>query len=136
MDPGLVLGLALVRCARHAARYRGRPRLERWLEGEVDAAIDALVAEGGGTPEPGGPWAELAAPRGLAPEAMRRACGEFNRLPLAAREAFFRLVLERASLDELARRSRLSATELARQARGALRVFLVRAAEDPEEGGA
>ena len=130
MDAGRVHRRALVLCARHAGRYRGRPGLERWLERQIDAAIDALLEEEGGSPAEEGPWAVLAAPLGLAAEAMCCAAGEFNRLPVEVREAFFRLVLEKVSLDELARLSPRSATELARQARRALQIFLDRTAEE------
>ena len=55
---------------------------------------------------------------------MRDACSAFNRLPSAERRAFFDLVLQAGSLDELAREGEGSATEIARRARRALDVIL------------
>lgn len=143
---------SLARIARGARRYRGNPSLERWLEREVDAAIDATLAEeleldrsraleprvaDSGSPRDDarevGAWAELARPLGLPPRAMRSACARFNALPSEEREAFVQLVLERRSPDELARASGRTLTELARRARRGVEAVLASGAEPERE---
>jgi DNA-directed RNA polymerase specialized sigma24 family protein len=137
---------ALARCARFAQRYAGRPELATWLDEIVDAAVEDLVREDTGT-DGGAEVAEvasdtafiaLARPLGLEPAAMRRACAAFNRLPAIDRASFFDLVIDGGSLDELARRSGESASEIARRARRALDVLLqvpavVPAPREPDE---
>lgn len=123
---------ALALTARHAPAYRGRPGLEEWLGALVDRALDEVIAEevellelvpSSREPELG-TFAELARPLALLPREARRACARFNRAPRESRAAFFELVLERAPLDELARRTTLAAPELARRARRALLALL------------
>jgi DNA-directed RNA polymerase specialized sigma24 family protein len=70
---------------------------------------------------------------GLDPDAARAACAKFDRLPLPAREAFFRLVLEGRSLEEVSAELAASATEVARGARRALDVLLASAPPLPTE---
>jgi DNA-directed RNA polymerase specialized sigma24 family protein len=123
---------ALARCARFAQRYTGRPDLATWLDEIVDAAIEDLLREDAGADgdaeaseaAPDTAFVALARPLGLEPSAMRRACAAFNRLPVPDRRAFFDLVIDGGSLDELARRSGENASELARRARRALDVLL------------
>jgi hypothetical protein len=71
-----------------------------------------------------GAFLALARPLGLEPAAMGRACAAFNRLPLAERAAFFALVIQARSLDDLARESGEGATDIARRARRALDAIL------------
>lgn len=123
---------ALALCAREAPRYRGRPALDAWLGDQVERALEERLAEEArllGEPaparsDPAGAFAHFAIPLGLAPEEVRRGCARFNRLPQESRAAFFALVLERGSLDELARGGDAGATELARRARRALLALL------------
>jgi DNA-directed RNA polymerase specialized sigma24 family protein len=70
-------------------------------------------------------FAALARPLGLEPRAMGRACLAFNRLPLPERRAFHALVIAGRTLDEIARESGESATDIARRARRALDAILV-----------
>jgi DNA-directed RNA polymerase specialized sigma24 family protein len=140
--------LALV--ARHAARYRGRPEFGAWLDGLVAEAVQSILREEAEREcsldvanEDRGRGADacrersaahetlvpavflaLAKPLGLEPAAMGRACAAFNRLPTTDRTAFFALVLDSRSLDELARESGESATEIARHARRGLDAIL------------
>lgn len=123
---------ALALCARHAPSYRGRPALEEWLTLLVDRALDEVIDEEAqrlvrsstSHEVEDGAFAQLARPLGLAPEEARRACARFNRLPQEQREAFHAWVLERGTLDELARRTGLGASEFARRARRALSALL------------
>lgn len=100
----------LARCARAAPSYRGRPELDKWLDALVDEALrdllredDERAAPGATAPEPEGALVELSRPLGLDARSLAVACRAFNRLPVDERRAFFRLVLEGRSLDELAR---------------------------------
>jgi DNA-directed RNA polymerase specialized sigma24 family protein len=133
---------ALARCARFANRYPGRPDLDEWLDQIVREAIEDLLREDlelarsldRDGAEPSAAFTALARPLGLDPAAMRRACAAFNRLGAADREAFFELLIEGRSLDELARARGEGATELARRARRALEVLLhERAAADAQD---
>ena len=146
---------ALARCARAAPAYRGRPALDAWVDARVSEALLELLREDDERRdeeprgvEPDAALVALAKPLGLDPERLARACRAFNRLPVEDRRAFFRLVLERRSLDELACDSRsvtrratrgasdgASATSLARGARRALRVLLAEA-PPPEDSPA
>jgi DNA-directed RNA polymerase specialized sigma24 family protein len=128
--------------ARHAVRYRGRPEVDEWLAQLCEEAIASVLREDGDAerrPLASGPreqvqdpwrdhgtaFAALARPLGLEPEAMGRACFAFNRLPPGERRAFFALVIAGRTLDDLARESGESATDVARRARRALDAILV-----------
>lgn len=147
---------ALARAARFAVRYRGRPALHEWLQERVDEAVEDLrreqaglrvrpLAEGAGgpgapadrghrgDPRDSGAWHALGAPIGLDPEVLPAVCAAFNACPRDERRAFFRLVIEGASLDEEARRAAVSGSEYARRARRALDAIL-QAAEDAGSG--
>jgi|RhiMethySRZTD1v2_1073278.scaffolds.fasta_scaffold467860_3 hypothetical protein len=129
-DADRVLLRALALTARAAPRYRGQPEIEEWLGARVDEALAELLEEGDEAPPPAegasapGAFQVLATPLGLDPHAMSRACARFHRLPFAERRAFFDLVLHARSLDELARSSGESATEIARRARRGLEALL------------
>src|SRR5262245_3230055 len=100
---------ALARIARAAVRYDGRPEIGAWLAAIVRESIEELVREDLETEgaaagdETAGAMGQLAAPLGLDPAAMSRACAAFNRLPQPDRRAFFDLVIQARSLDELCR---------------------------------
>ncbi len=137
--------------ARHALHYRGRPEVDAWIRGLADDAIASLLREDAeaerrgpadrssassarvteAPPDPesgrehGAAFAALARPLGLEPHAMGRACLAFNRLPQAERRAFHALVIAGRTLDEVARDSGESATDIARRARRALDAVLV-----------
>ena len=123
---------ALARCARFACRYQGRPEIDVWLDQVVGEAIEDLLREDlelarmldRAAAEPSAAFTTLARPLGLDPAAMRRACAAFNRLGVADRKAFFDLVIDGGSLDQLARASGDGATEIARRARRALDMLL------------
>ncbi|MBK7643185.1 MAG: hypothetical protein IPJ19_09060 [Planctomycetes bacterium] len=131
-DADRVLLRALAQTARAAPRYHGLPPIDDWLDARVDEALRAIEEEGDQPPgntastSARGPGAfeSLAVPLGLEPAAMVRACARFHRLPFADRRAFFDLVLHAGSLDELARASGESATEIARRARRGLDALL------------
>lgn len=130
----------LLRCfalvARHAVRYRGRPDIAEWLALLAREAIAAILREDseaerrpivpGREPgrEHGAAFIVLSKPLGLDCEALGRACLAFNRLAQSDRTAFFALVLAGKSLDDLARSTGESATEIARRARRALDTLL------------
>jgi len=129
LDLERVLARALAVCAQRACAWRGAPELERWLAERIDEAIEDALAEDAGAwserdaASGGGPWAVFAAPLDLDPRALFEGCARFNRLPFEQREAFFLLVLEGASSDDVCRARGLSLSEFARRARGALDVL-------------
>ncbi len=122
----------LARCARAAPSYRGRPPLSEWLAQLVDDSLldvlreDAEEERAGSTPDAErlAAYRELARPLGFEPAAMRAACVVFNALHEGERKAFFSLVIDGHSLDDAARDSKRSATELARAARTAFDALL------------
>lgn len=119
--------LALV--SRAAVRYRGNPEPGEWLDARIDEAVEELLEESETPPASArGAFETLAGPLGLDPAALQRACARFHKLPFVERRAFFDLVLYSRSLDDLARASGESATEIARRARRGLEVLL--AADD------
>jgi len=138
-DADRVFLRALALCSRAAVRYRGTPAIEEWLLARVDEAIRELSEEGEEAPRPSGTaqapgaFESLARPLGLDPRTLGRACARFQRLSFPERRAFFDLVLHARSLDELARASGESATEIARRARRGLEVLL---AADEDAGKA
>lgn len=126
---------SLARCARYATRYTGRPTLQRWLRSIVRGAVDDLLREEAqasrsareGLAEEGAidrAYLELAAPLGLDPGAMLAACAAFNLLPAEDRRAFFGLLIQARTLEELARDARVPATEIACRARRGLLTIL------------
>ena len=124
LDADRVLLCSFARVAREAPGWRGRPSLERWLGARVDEAIaDARDELGHPDSEQPPVFDALATPLGLDPSRLRAGCHAFNRLAPSVREAFLQLVLERRSLDRLARAAGLSASLLARRARVALDVL-------------
>jgi DNA-directed RNA polymerase specialized sigma24 family protein len=136
LDADRVFLRALALTSRAAVRYRGQPEIEEWLGARVDDALREILEEGEEAPRPEGTgisrgpdaFETMAAPLGLDPRTLARACARFHRLPFPDRRAFFDLVLHARSLDELARASGESATEIARRARRGLEALL--AADD------
>jgi DNA-directed RNA polymerase specialized sigma24 family protein len=132
----------VARIARSAGRYRGRPGIEEWLDAHVLATIADVVRrdhEVARSPqafpeESASAFAALAAPLGLDPGGMRRACAAFNVLPQADRAAFVDLVLRDRSLDEMAKESGESATRIARRARRGLDAVLESSAATERPG--
>lgn len=123
LDEERALLRAWARCARFAGRLRRRQGLEGWLRRQVAAALDDLVFEDEAH-SLGSRWSSLAEELDLSPRELGRACARFNRLPLRARRVFFRTVLEGRELESLLYVGGPSLTELARDARRALMVFL------------
>jgi hypothetical protein len=131
LDADRVQLRSLARCARFASHCCAGD-LEHELDSIVSQAIEDLLredAEPDGDSESGSApisaaFVALARPLGLEPEAMRRACACFNQLCAADRKAFFDLVIDGASLDDLARRNGESASEIGRRARKALDLLL------------
>jgi len=127
LDADRVVLRALARCARHAARYQGRPKIEAWLRGQVSRAVRELLREEDRAlrETPTGEHeqdahTDLARPLGLDPRATRAACDAFNRRPVLERQAFFRLLIEHASLEEVAAETNSTVNQVARRARRAL----------------
>ncbi len=123
LDVERALLCAQALCALHAVSWRGEPALAGWLDLRVEEALTAVLSEEsqeGGNAEP---LALFAAPLGLDPRNLARACARFNRLPFEQREAFFALVLDGVAADRLARARGLSLSELARRARAGLELF-------------
>lgn len=139
LDADRVQLRALARCARFASRYQGRPDFPTWLDEIVNQAIEDILREDleadverqKSASTPGAAFIALALPLGLEPETMRLACAGFNQLPGPHRRAFFELVIQGRSLDELARQHRESASEIARRARRALDLLLQVHATEP-----
>ena len=132
LDADRVFLRALALTSRAAVRYRGQPEIEVWLGARIDEALQEILAEGEDPPRQegtgvsraAGAFETMAAPLGLDPRALSRACARFHRLPFPDRRAFFDLVLHARSLDELARANGESATEIARRARRGLEALL------------
>ena len=122
-DDARALLRAFATCARFAGRYRGRPGLGRWLDAQVELALDTLVEEPPAGP-PSSRELDLAQRLHLDPERLALARARFHRLPFAARDAFYQLVLDGRPLDDLAYPGGRSAVEIARDARRALAIFL------------
>lgn len=122
----------VARIARSAARYRGRPGVDEWVDGHVLRILGEVIREdheaargrAATGKEASDAFSALAGPLGLDPRSMRKACASFNVLPLADRAAFIDLVLRNRSLDDLARELGEGATQIARRARRALDVVL------------
>jgi len=122
MDADRVLLRALALCARHGARYRGRPAIDEWLAARVQESIDALLeqeAESTSAPATGA-FASLARPLSLSPDELRAACARFHARPREEREAYVSLVLDRRPLEE----SGAKPLEVARRARRATLALL------------
>jgi DNA-directed RNA polymerase specialized sigma24 family protein len=143
VDADRVVLRAFARVA-HGVTVAGPPAARRWIEDEVAASVEDLLAaerasvvastrepadEGSG---PASAFAVLGRPLGVDGDALRRACDAFNRRPAPEREAYFALVVDRVGLDEAAQRSGVSATEVARRARRALEAILEAAARKAE----
>ncbi len=143
MDADRLHVRALARCARAAPRYTGRPPLADWLAERVEDSLLDLLREDAEDERAGVPpdaerlaaYRELARPLGLEPAAMRAACVRFNALGEAERSGFFALVIDGRSLDDAARDTGRSATELARAARAAFQVLLDAAGSGPAAPG-
>ena len=124
--------------AARGTRYRGRPRLELWLDARVDDALDewleeeraASCAHAPGAPSRrgGAQGGELARRLGLSPRRLAAGRARFHELGFDDRDAFLRLVIEVAPLDATANALGVTVTELARRARRALQAFLVEVA--------
>mgnify|MGYP006928157021 CR=1 FL=1 len=128
MDEERIVLATTALVARNAPRYRGRPTLERWLDRQIESCAEAHrygVDESRSKGVPVGKhWARLARGFGLEPEALDCACRRFHGLPFESREAFFRLVLERRSIESLVYRGGRQAPEIAKEARRALSHFI------------
>jgi len=124
LDADRVFLRALALTSRAAVRYRGLPEIDIWLGARVDDALREVLEEGEDAPRAAGAFETMAAPLGLDPRALGRACARFHRLPFPDRRAFFDLVLHARSLDDLARAQGESVTEIARRARRGLEAVL------------
>jgi len=114
---------ALARTARAALRFRGAGLdLRAWLIVQATEAVAEILAEDLDSPriDPGSAFVQFARPLGLDPEAMRRGCVAFNRLPFEDRAAFFALVVADVGLDAHARASGVTTNEVGRRARRGL----------------
>lgn len=114
---------ALARTARAALRFRGSGlELRAWLIAQASDAVAEILAEDLDTPrvDANSAFAQFARPLGLDPEAMRRGCVAFNRLPIEDRAAFFALVVEDVGLEAHARASGVTTNEIGRRARRGL----------------
>ncbi len=105
---------------------RPEPQLEAWIRTEVAAAVAELLREAVEMPraDPGSAFAQFARPLGLDPEAVRRGCAVFNRLPRADRAAFHALVVRDVGIENLARETGETPSELGRRARRGLDAVL------------
>ena len=97
---------SMARVARAAVAYRGRPRLARWLNEQIDAAIRDLIAEDREKertgPLPGGPadphYAFVSEALGVDPALGRRVCVVYNDLPDLQRKVFWAVIVEGKSI--------------------------------------
>ena len=113
---------AMARLARYASRLGERQSLRRFVEGQVDAAIDELLlaeARAEGPAAPRSAFELFGAPLGVCALHARRACHVVNQSPLADRRAFFELYLHRGPL---AASANIEGASACARARGAQRV--------------
>lgn len=118
---------ALARVARAASRFAAsRTDLAAWIRTEVAGAVAEILREEyeSRPPDPGTAFTQFARPLGLDPEAIRRGCIAFNRLPHSDRFAFCALVVRNVGLDALARETGIPPSELGRRARRGLDAVL------------
>lgn len=132
IDVDRVLLRSFARTARAALGYRGDPSLDSWLDERIDEAMADLLAEDHEAERAGAPLearhaavlTTLGGPLGLSPGELRTACVLFNRLPHGDRRAFYALVIQARTLDELAHERSESASDVARGARRGLEALL------------
>ncbi len=116
---------AVALCAMGAAAWRGSSDLAEWVDAIVQRAVDEVVTASTEASTPGADaFDSLASPLSLDPASLREACGRFNRLPEAAREAFFLLVIHGHTFEHLRDDHGLSVPRAARGARQALETLL------------
>ena len=118
---------ALARIARAGLRFAAaRTDLATWIRAEVAGAVNEILREELEVQpaDPGAAFVQFARPLGLDPEAVRRGCAAFNRLPAADRTAFFALVVRDVGLEVLARETGIPPSELGRRARRGLDAVL------------
>jgi DNA-directed RNA polymerase specialized sigma24 family protein len=137
----------MTRIALAAHSYEGHPVFARWLEIQVDRAMqDVREEERHATEDPGSILVAddcpshqpavhkaLGEPLGISPAASRRVCAAFNHLPYQERHTFWSLVLRGEELDHLAKGSGLSPSRVARRARRVLDHLLLVAQQHPLE---
>lgn len=128
LDPDRAFLRTAAHVARFAARYRGQPELDAWLDARVQAALRELVEEerehcvhGRAAPAA---LAELAPKLKLEPAALARACVALNNCERVERRAFRALVIEARELDVAARELGSTPSETGRAARRALEAAL------------
>lgn len=132
---------AMARVARFAPRYRGRPSFEDWLKERCDEAIADLMDEEReflfhprrAPRQSDSALHVLAEPLGIDPKDARRACVALNSRSFEERDAFFALVLEAGSLDQIARERGTDPTTIAKRARRALLAIIRPEERDKEE---
>jgi len=132
LDAERVTLRTLAGVARFACRYRGRPVFSAWLKERCDEAIvDVLQEEREAAAssvklasDPSEAFTLLAEPLGIDAHDARRACVALHDCTFEERDAFFALVLEARSLDEVAADRDCEPTLLARRARHVLLTIL------------
>jgi len=140
---------AMTRIALGARDYDGHPAFSRWLERQVDGAMNELRDEesdslegvqsqsyedcgaDGRLPFECDVHEAIGGPLGIPAEASRQLCATFNRLPFQDRRTFLAVVLRAQPLDDLAQGSGRSVTQLARSARRVLDRLLLAAEPFP-----
>ncbi|MFT7485704.1 MAG: hypothetical protein ACI9F9_001554 [Candidatus Paceibacteria bacterium] len=123
MDEHRVYLHCLAFVARASFHYRGTPAVGCWLDQSVQAAINSFDSQLGAG-EPGPRWRAMAARFRVPMVELDRACSKFQTLKLEAREAFFALVIEDRSIEQLVYPGGRSAVEIAKDARLGLSIFL------------
>lgn len=111
---------ALARVAHAAMRYKGTPPLEVWLAERVAFSLRELVQEDREADhgelhldvEGEQRYAFLVAALGLEPQLARRACVRFNDEPLEVRRTFWRVVVLKQSIEEVAAADRTTPNEV------------------------
>ena len=128
LPPNELFARAAAHCARAARDYRGRPRVDLWIERRLDEvfASDGFLASEEVLDADGvlGRASKGESARGAADGALDRSAHRFNACERRDRDALWRLAFAGASLDEVAHERGAGLVEVARAARRALDALL------------
>lgn len=113
LPPGELFARVAAHCARAARDYRGRPRVDLWVERRIDEVLAADGVDG----------AVERATDGA--DALASSARRFNACGRSDRAALWRLAFGGAGLDELAHERGTGLVEVARAARRALDALLL-----------
>lgn len=124
LPPAELFARAAAHCARAARDYRGRPRVDLWVERRLDEVLHVDDGFASGASANAGPNVAGGSHRDL-----DRAARDFNACARRDRDALWRLAFSGAKLDDLAHERGTGLVEVARGARRALDALLANSKE-------